>query len=133
MNVSKLSNNELIEMLVTVEGHIDPDSDLRKALTEAQLRLAHVEERERALMHIVPETIMCSLVENANPNSKISLGGAYQIIEAAVMAADQAVSEGCLENMIKQSKFIEKARTSARKEIHGDDDPLLELITRLKH
>lgn len=122
MNVSKLSNDELIEAMNAIEM-----TQAGKVLiTEAQLRLAQNGERDLALMHIVPETVMYSFVENVSPDTKMSLGEVYQIIEAALMVTASAVKAGRTDALIKNAMIIKEARELANK------TPIDELIARLR-
>lgn len=106
MNVQKLSNSELIEAMNAIE--VTPAGNV--LITEAQLRLAQLASRDRMIMHIVPEMLLCSFVETVTPMTKVGFGEIFKIMELAMAEADKSLVAGNLENMLKRTALVEKAR-----------------------
>lgn len=133
MNVQKLSNSEIIEKLT---GYVDVDIQYtlpHDLLMEVILRLAHLASRDRMIMHIVPEMLLCSFVEAVTPMTKVSVGEVFEIMEHAMKSADESLAAGNLEDMLERTALIEKARLEGREAARKEKmpDSIEELLAAL--
>jgi len=119
MNVQKLSNSELIEAMNAIE--VTPAGNV--LITEAQLRLAQLASRDRMIMHIVPEMLLCSFVETVTPMTKVSVGEIFEVMEHAMAEADKSLAAGNIEAMLKRTALIEKARLEGREAAQKEKMP----------
>lgn len=117
MNSQKLSNDALIKEL----GHINCHEGSQAIILEACLRLARLNERDRLLMHVVPETLLLSFVECAEPGKRITIGEVFDIIVSTMEKCDKLISKHPEEvvRLIETARLIEIGRIDGMRDAMG--------------